>query len=44
MLQQDEPDDYVVATGETHTVERLVESRSRTSASTRDATSAPTRP
>ncbi len=24
MLQQDEPDDYVVATGETHTVERLV--------------------
>jgi GDPmannose 4,6-dehydratase len=25
MLQQDEPDDYVVATGETHTVQRLVE-------------------
>jgi GDPmannose 4,6-dehydratase len=25
MLQQDEPDDYVVATGETHTVKRLVE-------------------
>ncbi len=25
MLQQDEPDDYVIATGETHTVERLVE-------------------
>jgi GDPmannose 4,6-dehydratase len=25
MLQQEEPDDYVVATGETHTVERLVE-------------------
>ena len=25
MLQQDEGDDYVVATGETHTVERLVE-------------------
>ena len=25
MLQQDEPEDYVVATGETHTVERLVE-------------------
>jgi GDPmannose 4,6-dehydratase len=25
MLQQDRPDDYVVATGETHTVERLVE-------------------
>jgi len=25
MLQQDEPDDYVVATGVTHTVERLVE-------------------
>jgi GDPmannose 4,6-dehydratase len=25
MLQQDEPDDYVVATGETNTVERLVE-------------------
>jgi GDPmannose 4,6-dehydratase len=25
MLQQDEPDDYVVATGETHTVERLLD-------------------
>ncbi len=25
MLQQDEPDDYVIATGETHTVKRLVE-------------------
>ncbi len=25
MLQQDEPEDYVVATGETHTVERLVQ-------------------
>lgn len=25
MLQQSEPDDYVIATGETHTVERLVE-------------------
>ena len=25
MLQQDEPDDYVVATGETHTVQRLVD-------------------
>jgi GDPmannose 4,6-dehydratase len=25
MLQQDQPDDYVVATGETHTVRRLVE-------------------
>ena len=25
MLQQDEPDDYVIATGETHTVQRLVE-------------------
>ena len=25
MLQQDEPDDYVVATGETHTVRKLVE-------------------
>jgi GDPmannose 4,6-dehydratase len=25
MLQQDEPDDYVVATGETHSVERLVD-------------------
>jgi GDPmannose 4,6-dehydratase len=25
MLQQDEPDDYVVATGETHTVEKLVD-------------------
>lgn len=25
MLQQDKPDDYVIATGETHTVEKLVE-------------------
>ena len=25
MLQQDEPDDYVIATGETHTVRRCVE-------------------
>jgi GDPmannose 4,6-dehydratase len=25
MLQQDQPDDYVVATGETHTVKKLVE-------------------
>ena len=25
MLQQDEPDDYVIATGVTHTVKRLVE-------------------
>ena len=25
MLQQDEPDDYVIATGETHSVERFVE-------------------
>jgi GDPmannose 4,6-dehydratase len=25
MLQQDKPDDYVIATGKTHTVERLVE-------------------
>lgn len=25
MLQQDEPDDYVIATGETHTVKKLVE-------------------
>jgi GDPmannose 4,6-dehydratase len=25
MLQQDEPDDFVVATGQTHTVEELVE-------------------
>lgn len=25
MLQQDQPDDYVIATGETHTVKRLVE-------------------
>ena len=25
MLQQDEPDDYVVATGETHSIEQLVE-------------------
>ena len=25
MLQQDEPDDYVIATGETHTIEEFVE-------------------
>ena len=25
MLQQDEPDDYVLATGETHTVQELIE-------------------
>jgi len=25
MLQQDEPDDYVISTGETHTIEELVE-------------------
>ena len=25
MLQQDEPDDYVVATGESHSVQELVE-------------------
>jgi GDPmannose 4,6-dehydratase len=25
MLQQDEPDDYVIATGETHSVQSLVE-------------------
>ena len=25
MLQQDTPDDYVIATGETHTVQKLVE-------------------
>ena len=25
MLQQDEPDDYVIATGKTHSVERLLE-------------------
>ena len=25
MLQQDEPDDYVVATGETHSIEEFVE-------------------
>jgi GDPmannose 4,6-dehydratase len=25
MLQQDEPDDFVIATGETHTIEELVE-------------------
>jgi GDPmannose 4,6-dehydratase len=25
MLQQDEPDDYVIATGETHSIEELVE-------------------
>ena len=28
MLQQDEPDDYVIATGETHTVQEFLESRS----------------
>ncbi len=27
MLQQDEPDDYVVATGQTHTVEEFVSAR-----------------
>jgi GDPmannose 4,6-dehydratase len=25
MLQQDQPDDYVIATGETHTIQKLVE-------------------
>ena len=30
MLQQDEPDDYVIATGETHTVEELVDVAFRT--------------
>ncbi len=25
MLQQDEPDDYVIATGETHSVRELIE-------------------
>jgi GDPmannose 4,6-dehydratase len=29
MLQQDEPDDYVIATGETHTVQELVEAAFR---------------
>ena len=32
MLQQDEPDDYVIATGEAHSVRELVEWPSRTSA------------
>ena len=40
MLQQDEPGDYVVATGESHTVEELVELRvQRTSGSTGASTS-----
>ena len=44
MLQQDEPDDYVVATGETHTVERVrASSPSPTSASTGATTCARTR-
>ena len=34
MLQQDHPDDYVVATGETHTVQEFVERHSPRSAST----------
>ena len=34
MLQQDEPDDYVIATGETHSVREASRSRSTTSAST----------
>ena len=38
MLQQDEPDDYVVATGETHSVQELVESRSRAPGSTGGST------
>ncbi len=44
MLQQDEPDDYVVATGETHSVREFVElAFARTSASTTgSATSART--
>ena len=39
MLQQDTPDDYVIATGTTHTVRELARSRSLTSASTASATS-----
>ena len=34
MLQQEEPDDYVIATGETHSVRELVEEALATSAST----------
>ena len=43
MLQQDEPDDYVIATGETHSVRTSRDSRSRTSASTPRSTSTSTR-
>ena len=40
MLQQDQPDDYVVATGETHSVRDLSRSPSATSASTGRSTCA----
>ena len=45
MLQQDEPDDYVVATGQTHTVEEFVERgvRRTPASTTGSATSARTR-
>ena len=43
MLQQDEPDDYVVATGETHTVREFVELAFGTSGSTGSSTSWSTR-
>ena len=42
MLQQDEPGDYVIATGELHTVASSSRSRSRTSASTGRRTSGST--
>ena len=42
MLQQEEPADYVVATGEQHTVREFVELASGTQASTGSATSSAT--
>ena len=39
MLQQETPSDYVIATGETHSVREFVERRSRTRAWIRSATS-----
>ena len=43
MLQQDEPDDYVVATGETHSVRRVrARAASSTSGSTGRSTSSST--
>ena len=42
MLQQDQPDDYVVATGETHSVREFLDIAFGTSASTGRSTSAAT--